>query len=94
MADSIGKPLGKLFMLLLIITACIRRMGEGNSFTLFVCPRGVPHHCSGGTPIQPLMGRYPHHWTGGTPYPTTDGGYPHPWTGGTPIQSWMEGTPT
>ena len=38
----------------MMITARIRRMGEGNSFSLLVCPRG-----EGGTYPGQVQGTYP-----------------------------------
>ena len=39
------------------VTALIRRMGEGNIFSLFVSPQ--PREGGGEYPLQVLMGRYP-----------------------------------
>ena len=53
-----------------LLPAAIRRMGEGNSFSLFT---------SGGVPIQPWTGGYPiQPWTGGgVTWSSLGGGVPH-----------------
>ena len=66
----------------IVFTARIRRMGEGNIFSLStLAGRGVPHPRS--------------RWGGGVPHPRSGWwGYPVPglgWGGGTPSQVWMVG---
>ena len=66
-----------------IVTAGIRRMGEGNIFTLCVSPHlrgGVPHLRSGGVPHpRSGWGRVPHPRSGrGYPIPDLARGYPIP----------------
>ena len=77
-----------------LITARIRRMGEGTVFSLFVSP----HLRGGGYPISGLGGGgvYPISGLGrGYPIPGLAGGVPHPRSGqgGTPSQVCSGGTP-
>ena len=64
-----------------VITARIRRMREGNIFTLCVSPH-LDGGGGGGTPSLSIPV-----WGGG-------GYLIKPWMGGTPIQPWTGGTPT
>ena len=61
-----------------VITARIRRMGEGNIFSLSTLAGmgGTPSQVwVGGTPSQVWVGGYPSQvWTGGYPIPGLDGG--------------------
>ena len=82
------------------VTARIRRMREGNIFSLFTLvggggvphPRsgwGLPHPAEGGTPSKIMTGGYPR-----VP-PVQDWmGYPNPGLDGVPpVQGWMRYTP-
>ena len=77
-----------------LITARIRRMGEGTVFSLAVhtstggrlphlAEGGTPPRSrQGGTPSQVQMGGLPHLRSGqGVPHPADWGGYPHPRSG-------------
>ena len=92
----------------MLVTACIRRMREGNIFSLFTLSGGrypvsgldgVVHHPRsrwGCTPSQVQMGVVPHprsRW--GYLIPGLDGGIPHPRSGQgvPPSKIRMEGTP-
>ena len=69
-----------------IITARIRRMGEGNIFTLCVSP----HLDQGGGAL-----RHPRSGWVGYPIPGLGGGTPSQvWMEGTPSQVWVGGTPS
>ena len=84
-------------------TVRIRRMGDGNIFSLCVSSHldggGYPHQVlmgstpilsDGGTPILPDLGP----GQGDTPIQTWEEGTPiQTWEGGTPIQTWEMGTP-
>ena len=64
----------------------IRRMGEGNSFSLFTSRGGTPPQVQvGGTPSQVQVGGYPIPGPGRWGYPIPG---PGPGRGGTPSQVW------